>query len=952
MINAAKLLADLKRLRKVLDADLRTVHAVGKNRDVVHDEWREAFDLGRTRDTFETFLESAFDQAVVHWVLGCVFLRFLEDNLLVDRPFLSGPSERLELAKERQDGHFRARPHDSDTEYLLAIFAEAAQLPGLAGLYDDVHNPLFRMPLSGDGAMALIRFFREVLPETGELTHDFTDPDWDTRFLGDLYQDLSEEARKRYALLQTPEFVEEWILDRTLEPAIREFGHERVTMIDPTCGSGHFLLGGFDRLLRDWRRFAPGLPSAEQAQRALDAVAGVDLNPFAVEIARFRLLLAALRAAGVEKMISAPAFRLHLAAGDSLLHGQHFFRMELGGIDEGFRRTVRHHYSAEDNAEIDRILGRQYHAVVGNPPYITPKDAAMRDAYREIYSSCYRTYGLGVPFTERFFDLALNSTLDRAAGFVGLIVANSFIKREFGAKLIEQVLPRLDLTHVVDCSGAYIPGHATPTVILFGRNRAPVDGKLRVVMGVSGEPFAPEDPAKGLVWSAIVAQVDLPGSASDFITVQDTPRRIFSVHPWSIGGGGAANVKEAIEAGAPLCLGEQCSGSIGGAVRIGADEAFMYDSVRLRNSFLPPSDFRVLMIGERVRDWSATSTEWVYYPYAGGSRDLAHREFWPLRTTLRERATFQGVMADAGLDWLEYMQHTAATYVTPLSITFAFVATHNHFVLDHGGKVFNRSAPVIKLPSEAGVDDHLGLLGLLNSSIACFWMKQVMSDKGNGGIGGGISNEPWERRYEIDGTKLRRFPITPTGRPVDLARALEVAAETLTQNLPAAVSMRVVPTRATLDSARSLAKAARESMIALQEELDWQCYRNYGLHSTSPEHSAPPPLQLGERAFEIVMARQMAAGTLETAWFIRHGSTPITEIPTHWPEDYRRVVEQRIAIIESDLTIGLLERPDFKRRWLMETWEEMEHAALRTWLLDRIEAAPDLEHWRPMPSFN
>ena len=26
---------------------------------------------------------------------------------------------------------------------------------------------------------------------------------------------------------------------------------------------------------------------------------------------------------------------------------------------------------------------------------------------------------------------------------------------------------------------------------------------------------------------------------------------------------------------------------------------------------------------------------------------------------------------------------------TPLSIVFAFVATHNHFVLDRGGKVFN-----------------------------------------------------------------------------------------------------------------------------------------------------------------------------------------------------------------------------------------------------------------------
>ena len=79
-------------------------------------------------------------------------------------------------------------------------------------------------------------------------------------------------------------------------------------------------------------------------------------------------------------------------------------------------------------------------------------------------------YALAVPFIERFFDLALDGRTGPVAGYVGLIVANSFMKREFGKKLIEEDLPRLDLTHVIDTSGAYIPGHGTPTVILFGRN--------------------------------------------------------------------------------------------------------------------------------------------------------------------------------------------------------------------------------------------------------------------------------------------------------------------------------------------------------------------------------------------------------------------------------------------------------------------------------------------------
>ena len=945
MINAGKLLADLKRLRKVLDADLRATHAAGAPRDAVQAEWREAFDLGRTRDTFEAFLDGAFDQAVVHWVLGCVFLRFLEDNLLVDRPFLSGPGERLDLAKERQEAHFRALPHDSDTEYLLATFGEAARLPGMAGLFDPAHNPLFRLPLSGDGAMALIRFFREVLPDTGELAHDFTDPDWNTRFLGDLYQDLSEEARKRYALLQTPDFVESWILDRTLEPAIREFGYERTTMIDPACGSGHFLLGGFDRLLREWRQYAPGMLPAAQAQKALDAIAGVDLNPFAVEIARFRLLVAALRAADLQRLSAAPSFQMHLAAGDSLLHGRHFFRRELGGAEEGFRRVLRHHYKAEDTAETDRILGRQYHAVVGNPPYITPKDSAMRDAYREIYASCHRTYGLGAPFIERFFDLSIPNVDTRQAGFVGLIVANSFMKREFGKKLIEVVLPELDLTHVVDCSGAYIPGHGTPTAILFGRNRTPIAGVVRTVRGIRGEPSTPDNPEHGQVWTAITGQIDLVESASDFISTEDTPRNILSTHPWSLGGGGAVDVQNMIEEASNNRL-QDFIASIGFYQDTHADEAFVQPtSFFSRHGIIEAA--RMQVRGDDCRDWIATSTESIFFPY---DRDLNQWRsipategfawFWSLRTTLWNRTTFGGgTYRSAGRPWFDYHQFPTSRARLPLSIVFGFVVTHNHFIFDRGGRIFNRSAPVIRLAAGANEHDHLGLLGLLNSSTACFWLKQVCHNKGAtvDDRGARQRTAPFEDFYEFTATRLEPFPV-PEQRPLDIARAIDMEGSRLVATLPASLCSSSVPTRAALDAEHEGNDFSRATMIALQEELDWRCYRLYGIHEASLEHSSPPPLRLGERAFEIVMARQMAAGTLDTTWFERHASKPITDLPHHWPEDYRRVVEQRIALIESDTNLGLIERPEFKRRWVMSTWEEMEQAALRAWLLDRMES--------------
>lgn len=131
-------------------------------------------------------------------------------------------------------------------------------------------------------------------------------------------------------------------------------------------------------------------------------------------------------------------------------------------------------------------------------------------------------------------------------------------------------------------------------------------------------------------------------------------------------------------------------------------------------------------------------------------------------------------------------------------------------------------------------------------------------------------------------------------------------------------------------------------MIALQEELDWQVYGSYGLLTAQETREltvldAAPEIALGERAFEIVLARKVKAGEVETAWFARHGSTPITEIPNHWPEDYRRIVESRTETIESRRDIALIERPECKRRWASQTWERKEGEALETWLLDRCE---------------
>ena len=974
----AALLKDLKKLVVALEDDLRDrSESEEEFRTRLDREWREAKDARRTALSYPAWRDERVTQAAVAWVLGCVFVRFCEDNGLIDEPYLAGPGERLAEAEARHEAYFRTNPHHNNRDWITEAFRHlASSNETAAGLFDERHNPLWGLTPGYEAATELLVFWRRRGAD-GELRYDLTDPEWDTRFLGDFYQDLSEHARKTYALLQTPEFVEEFILDLTLEPAVADDGQgfgldpvwtgpdgrERrgLRTIDPACGSGHFLLGIFHRLLDKWRQAEPGTDDWTLVRRVLESVHGCDKNPFAASIARFRLLVAAMRAAGTRRLAEAPPFPINVAVGDSLLHGR-----DAAGIQTdldtlfaeaavGGEKGETYAYATEDVWQYAKrvdLLGRgSYHVVVGNPPYITVKDKQENQNYRAAYDACAGTYALSVPFAQCMFELAVKGPGGRlgGGGFVGQITANSFMKREFGRKLIEVFFRnRVELSHVIDTSGAYIPGHGTPTVILVGRNRVPSpDRTVRAVLGVRGEPAQPEDASQGAVWLAIVEQVSKPGSESEWISVEDAVAAAFSTHPWSVSGGGAAELTAHLDRTHHRLLDALLES--GRTTHTGLDDAFYLPYTAARTQGLVNGCIPVVL-GDGLRDYALTAPTRTFFPYSshGKPRELTRREYeflWVNRTVLRLRIDFGETPERRGLRWYDHSMFFPRRFRSPLSIAFAFVATHNHFVLDRGGKVFNRSAPVIKLPEGTGEDEHLELLGVLNSSAACFWLKQVSQSKGNGGIGGGISDELWEHRFEFTGTKLQEFPL-PSKLPLHLGRLLDTQAQKLAEFEPSAVAATVVPTRQALDIAEAAQAKTRRRMIALQEELDWQVYGLYGLLSDrevartvtpSPDPETIPEVKLGERAFEIVLARRVEAGEVETAWFTRHGSTPVTEIPAHWPDWYREIVQARIDLITSRKDIALIERPECKRRWATDPWEKKERAALRNWLLDRCE---------------
>ena len=950
MTATTALTADLRKQVLLLEDDLRT--RVADNAALLSAwkaEHRDATAKERTAASWTAWRDDRVTQAAVAWVLTTVFVRFCEDNALVSPVWITGPEHRRQEALDAQLAFFRTHPEDTDREWLLQAVAHLRALPVTRALVDS-HSALHLVSPSGNAVTKLLAFWRGRTDD-GTLVHDLTAPTLSTRFLGDLYQDLSEHAKSTYALLQTPEFVEEFILDRTLTPALDDRPLDGFRMIDPTCGSGHFLLGAFARLLDRWDRQAPGLDRQARVQLALDAVHGVDLNPFAVAIARFRLTVAALLACGLTSLEQAPAFQYHLAVGDSLIHGPD------SGTLPGFEdRTafMPFTYPTEDSALLLTMLEEgRYDAVVGNPPYITVKDKALNAIYRKKFADvCKGTYALTVPFMKQFFALARDG---ERPGWVGQITSNSFMKREFGAPLIEKFFPTVDLRLVADTSGAYIPGHGTPTVIIVGRHQRPVGDTVRAVLGVGSEPEKPDDPTKGLVWTSIVEHIDSPSWDDDWITVAELNRRSLDGHPWALSGGGAVQLRDHLECGRPETLMSRVA-EIGFGAVTREDDAYSLGSGTLRRRQVASKHHLPMITGEDVRDWSTgtgLTTLWPYNPITlKAESDFGLLSvLWPYRATLQRRVAYGQTQLERGLEWFEYSMFFHKRFKKLHSLTFSGVATHNHFVLDRGGKVFNRWAPVIKLPEGASEDDHLALLGVLNSSTACFWLKQNSQSKAGSGIGRGIQPEDWMDRYEFTGTTLQDYPL-PAELPLERGRELDELARRLGEQAPSAVAT-ATPTAERFAAARGESERIRARMIAVQEELDWECYRLYGLVEEDLTYLGDdlPGLALGERAFEIVLARKVKAGEEDTAWFTRHGSTPITELPDHWPPKYRDLVQRRLDLIASDQNIRLLERPEYKRRWAIEPWEKRQERAVRDWLLDRLE---DKRFWfdghgRPTP---
>jgi hypothetical protein len=351
-------------------------------------------------------------RAATVYVLKSLYVRVLEDQGLL-APVRIGDAGTYPLFVEL----FPNLEHDA---YLRTVFDDAHRL--LPELF--VPTPVEIAEPSAIAARAVWNVWQERR-STGE-AFGFRGDNLDTRFIGDVYQDLDPQVKDRYTLFQTPRFVESFILDRTLTPALEDFGLDGFRLLDPTCGSGHFLLGAFERLAHRWREKLGdvGDPDVrwQAALRALSSVCGADLNDYAAALTRFRLLLGIVRETGVRDASRLRKLHFDVITCDALIPWESLSeQLQLDGSRD--HALIAHYGPADERDRNIAFFARDFHAVVGNPPYKREADKAKRNTYHVLWPrSAMGKFSLSAPMSERFMRLPIGN------GRCGLITSNNFAK--------------------------------------------------------------------------------------------------------------------------------------------------------------------------------------------------------------------------------------------------------------------------------------------------------------------------------------------------------------------------------------------------------------------------------------------------------------------------------------------------------------------------------------------
>lgn len=255
-----------------------------------------------------------------------------------------------------------------------------------------------------------------------------------------------------------------WVVDHLIDAVFDEFDVKtppsvEPRILDPSCGSGSFLIKAFDKLIEGRAsRIRRTLDDEQRLNLIRTSVFGVDLDPQAVEIARLNLLLRAL-----ESKRRLPPLFSNIKVGDSLVGSPE--KMSFETLAEPFDWPSEFPTIFSDGG---------FDAIVGNPPWVAltgPRSRAVDRSHLDYYRAQYAVSAEQIVDTFALF-IERSHGLLKDGGLLAFVLPDVLLLKNY-PRTREFILEHFCIIEIAHIGRAFPTVHLDAITMLLRRESDP-----------------------------------------------------------------------------------------------------------------------------------------------------------------------------------------------------------------------------------------------------------------------------------------------------------------------------------------------------------------------------------------------------------------------------------------------------------------------------------------------
>ncbi|TGM55389.1 restriction endonuclease subunit R [Leptospira biflexa] len=272
-----------------------------------------------------------------------------------------------------------------------------------------------------------------------------------------------EEVRKAGGVYYTPQYIVDYIIESTLGEKLEGldlYSHPKLSLLDPACGSGSFLVGAYTFLLHKYVEDYTDPKRIEKALKTgliyqvtantyrlsitvkqtilLNHIYGVDIDPQAVEVTKLSLLLKLMEDENTEsaeqlfkhsQVKLLPDLSGNIKCGNSLVDKDFYEDKNLSLFGKEEMRKVN---TFDWKGNFPKVFADGgFDVVVGNPPYV--RQEILGEEFKTYAKKRFTTFAGTADLYVYFIEKALS--LLHPKGIYSIIVANKWMRANYGENL-------------------------------------------------------------------------------------------------------------------------------------------------------------------------------------------------------------------------------------------------------------------------------------------------------------------------------------------------------------------------------------------------------------------------------------------------------------------------------------------------------------------------------------